>query len=184
MIGGSAGSLDVIIRILPELDKTLGYALVIIVHRRAYQDSLLSDILGMKTDWTVKEAEEKEPVLPGYVYIVPSDYHLLIERDHTLSLDDSEKVNYSRPSIDVTFESGAETYGSQLVAVLLSGANADGVDGMRRVKELGGKCIVQDPASADVSYMPQQAIDNVAVDQVVDADGLGKFINDLMAVSR
>ncbi|NCI46648.1 chemotaxis protein CheB [Sediminibacterium soli] len=179
-IGGSAGSLDVIIRLLPGLDKQLGYAVIIVIHRRSQQDSLLGNILGTKTDWVVKEAEEKEPVIPGYVYLVPSDYHLLVEKDHTLSLDDSEKVNYSRPSIDVTFESAAETYRENLTAVLLSGANADGAAGMQRTKELGGICIVQNPLSAEVSYMPEQAIRQVAVDHIVDAEQLGKFINDLL----
>jgi two-component system chemotaxis response regulator CheB len=180
LIGGSAGSLDVIIHMLPWLDKRIGYAVVIVIHRRANQDSLLSDILAMKTDWTVKEAEEKEALQGGHIYIVPSDYHLLIESDHTFSLDDSEKVNYSRPSIDVTFDAAAETYGNKLVAVLLSGANADGVEGMKRIKQLGGTCIVQSPSSAEVSYMPEQAIRHVPVDHVVNGDELGAFVNRLL----
>jgi two-component system chemotaxis response regulator CheB len=180
LTGGSAGSLDVILKILPHLNRRAGYAVIIVIHRRAVQDSLLEDILSAKTDWQVKEAEEKERLLPGLIYIVPPDYHLLVENDHSITLDDSEKVNYSRPSIDVTFESAAEAYGKNAIAVLLSGANADGVEGLQRIKELGGTCIVQTPESAEVSYMPEQAIRHVAIDHIVAADELGSFINNLL----
>lgn len=184
VIGGSAGSLDVIIKILPHLEMHTQYAVVIVVHRRAAQDSLLGDILGSKTNWLVKEADEKEYLLPGYIYVVPSDYHLLIEKDHSISLDDSEKVNFSRPSIDVTFDAAAEAYGQHTIAILLSGANADGVEGMQRIKEMGGICIVQSPESADVSYMPEQAIRNVDVDYVKSADELGEFLNSIIRVTK
>jgi two-component system chemotaxis response regulator CheB len=180
LTGGSAGSLDVILKILPHLNRQSGYAAIVVVHRRAVQDSLLEVILAAKTDWQVKEAEEKEWLLPGHIYIAPPDYHLLVENDHSLTLDDSEKVNYSRPSIDATFESAAEAYGKNAIAVLLSGANADGVEGLQRIKELGGTCIVQSPESAEVAYMPEQAIRNVAVDHTVADDELGSFINTLL----
>lgn len=181
LIGGSAGSLDVILKLLPDLKRGSTYAAIIVIHRRAVADELLSAILSEKTGWSVKEAEEKELLLPDHIYIAAPDYHLLVEKDHSLTLDDSEKVNFSRPSIDVTFESAAEAYGNKAIAILLSGANADGVEGLRRIKELGGICIVQTPESAEVSYMPEQAIRNVDVDHVIDADRLGSFISDLLA---
>src|SRR4051812_36549015 len=131
MIGGSAGSLDVILRIIEALPAALPAALVVVLHRKNSGDNLLVDLLAGKTSLRVKEAEEKEPLLPGHLYIAPADYHLLIEKDCSLSLDDSEKVNYSRPSIDVSFESAADACGTSVIAVLLSGANTDGVEGLR-----------------------------------------------------
>jgi two-component system chemotaxis response regulator CheB len=101
----------------------------------------------------------------------------LIENDHTLSLDVSEKINYSRPSIDVTFESAAEVFGPGLACILLSGANDDGVHGLQKVKQAGGTCIVQDPATAIVSYMPQHAIDNAVIDKIIHPDKIGELIN-------
>jgi len=179
VIGGSAGSLDVILKLVPALRPQLPVSIVFVLHRKASGDDLLTELLGSRTSWTVKEAEEKDVLQPNTIYIAPADYHLLLEKDKTFSLDVSEKVNYSRPSIDVTFESAAEAYGPSLMAVLLSGANADGAEGMKQVKALGGTCVVQTPASAEVSFMPQQAIDQVAVDHIIPGDALAEFINSL-----
>jgi two-component system chemotaxis response regulator CheB len=109
---------------------------------------------------------------PGVIYLAPADYHVLIERDHTITLDDSEKINFSRPSIDVTFESAAEIYGSSLLCMLLSGANADGVSGLQAARKKGAYIIVQDPATAEVSYMPRQAVENVSVDLLLNEKNL------------
>jgi len=110
IIGGSAGSLDVLLKVLPELKRNLDFAIIIVIHRKQGTDSLLTDLLSHRTNLRVKEADEKEKILDGNVYIAPSDYHLLIEKDFTFSLDYSEKINYSRPSIDVTFQSAADAY--------------------------------------------------------------------------
>lgn len=166
LIGGSAGSLEALLKLLPALQQAYSLAIVLVLHRRS-GESLLSQLLAEKTVWPVKEAEEKEAVCAGTIYIAPADYHLLLENDKTFSLDYSEKVHYSRPSIDVTFESAAEVYGKSLMAVLLSGANADGSGGLQRIKEAGGYILVQDPQEAAVAYMPQQAIAHNAVDAVV-----------------
>ena len=179
VIGGSAGSLEVLLAILPFLKKGLDFAIIIVMHRKNNNDSMLTTLLASKTKWKVKEAEEKEHILAGTIYIAPSDYHLLIENDLTISLDDSEKINYSRPSIDVTFECAAGVYGSSLVCILLSGANADGVDGLKTVKSKNGMVIVQDPATAEVSFMPQQAIDRVSVDKILPIDQMAAFVNNL-----
>jgi two-component system chemotaxis response regulator CheB len=176
LIGGSAGSLEVILQIIAYLDDKADYALIIILHRRSQQDSPLNDLLAHKTSWEVSEPEDKDPILPRNVYVAPADYHLLLEKDHSFSLDDSEKVNFSRPSIDVSFESAAEVYGNKTTAILLSGANADGVEGMQRIKAAGGICIAQKPATADVPYMPEQAIKQVKLDFVMDADEIGKWL--------
>ena len=178
VIGGSAGSLEVIMQLLPGLDRRNGLAVVSVLHRKS-TESVLVDLLGDITLWTVKEVEEKDSIEPGVIYLAPADYHLLIEKDRTFSLDFSEKVNYSRPSIDVTFESAADVFGPALVCLLLSGANADGAAGMKFAKKMGGLALVQDPQDAAVSYMPQQAIDSMKVDKIVKATEMAVLINGL-----
>ncbi len=179
VIGGSAGSLDVLMKVLPAIDVDISFTIVIVVHRKQGTDSLLSDLLASKTALRVKEVEEKEPVEPKTIYIAPSDYHLLIEKDLTFSLDYSEKVNYSRPSIDVTFQSAAEVYTDKLVCMLLSGSNADGVNGLITVREFGGETVAQDPSTAQVEYMPAQAISKSNVSKVLLIDEMAAYINSL-----
>jgi two-component system, chemotaxis family, protein-glutamate methylesterase/glutaminase len=179
VIGGSAGSLDAILSFLPGLKKNLSFPIVIVLHRKSTAESLLTDLFAAKTALKVKEAEEKELLKGATIYLAPADYHLLIENDHTISLDFSEKVQYSRPSIDVTFESASDVYGNSLVCLLLSGANADGTEGLRVVKRNGGLTLVQDPLTAEVSYMPQQAIDNKVADIVLTTTEITDYINNL-----
>jgi two-component system, chemotaxis family, protein-glutamate methylesterase/glutaminase len=176
LIGGSAGSLDVLINLLPSLDQKLEFAIVIVLHRKA-GESLLVDLLSDKTKWLVKEAEDKESIERRTIYVAPPDYHLLIEKDKTFSLDFSEKVHFSRPAIDVSFETAAEAYGPALMALLLSGANADGAEGLRHIKQNGGMTIVQDPKEASVSYMPQQAIELTKVDYIAPTPKIINIIN-------
>ncbi|MCD0487376.1 chemotaxis protein CheB [Pedobacter sp. MC2016-14] len=177
IIGGSAGSLDVLLKVLPALDPEIGFPVIIVVHRKHGTDSLLPDLLSSRTSLKVKEVDEKEAIKAGTVYIAPSDYHLLIEQDHTFSLDYSEKINFSRPAIDVTFQTAAEVYKNKLACLLLSGSNSDGVEGLKSVKEWEGLAIVQDPESAQVPYMPEQAIKNVAIDAVLRIEAMAEFIN-------
>ena len=179
VIGGSAGSLDVLIRILPEIDVNINFPIIIVIHRKQGMDSLLSDLLSSKTKLSVKEVEEKEELKARTIYIAPSDYHLLIEKDYTFSLDYSEKINYSRPSIDVTFQSAAEVFADKLACILLSGSNADGVNGLLVVKRYGGKVAVQEPSSAQVDYMPSQAILHVAIDRILEIEEMPDYINAL-----
>lgn len=179
IIGGSAGSLDVLLKVLPAIDIDITFPIIIVVHRKQGTDSLLSDLLSSKTRLKVKEIEEKETILPKTIYVVPSDYHLLIEKDHTFSFDYSEKVNYSRPSIDVTFQSAAEVYTKHLACLLLSGSNADGVNGLITVKSYGGEIAVQDPSSAQVDYMPAQAIERAGVHHILPIEEMAAYINSL-----
>ncbi|TKC12521.1 chemotaxis protein CheB [Pedobacter polaris] len=177
VIGGSAGSLDVLLKVFPAINLNITFPIIIVVHRKQGTDSLLSDLLSTKTSLTVKEVEEKEAILAGTIYIVPADYHLLIEKDLTFSLDYSEKVNYSRPSIDVTFQSAAEVYEDKLVCLLLSGSNSDGVNGLITVKNYGGETVVQDPISAQIDYMPAQAILRAKIDRVLAIGEMANYIN-------
>jgi two-component system chemotaxis response regulator CheB len=177
LIGGSAGSLDVLLEILPAVRKDLPFAIVVILHRKKESDSLLSILLSGRTSLPVKEVEDKEKITPATIYLAPPDYHLLVEKDGWFSLDASEKVNYSRPSIDVSFESAADAYGNQVAGLLLSGANADGTKGLKRIKESGGIAIVQRPSVAEVAYMPQQAINELEPDAVLVNEEIAAYLN-------
>ncbi|MVT12193.1 chemotaxis protein CheB [Chitinophaga tropicalis] len=179
VIGGSAGSLDILMQLLPELEADWPLAMIIVLHRKSDSDMLLARLLAGKTCLPLKEADEKDLLLPGHIYIAPSDYHLLIEPDGSLTLDASEKVNYSRPSIDVTFMSAAEVFGDRLYCILLSGANIDGTEGLKEVKELGGFIAVQDPEEAEVAFMPKHAMTVVPVDKVLGIREMISFVKEL-----
>ena len=166
-IGGSAGSLQVIMELVTAIPEGFPIPLLLTLHRNGLFESGLEELLASRTRLRVREVEEKENILPGTVYVCPSDYHVLIEKDRSFSLDYSERVHYSRPSIDVSFRSAADVYGQQLVALLLSGANQDGAEGLEYVKMKGGITIVQDPSTADVSFMPQSAISLFAPDHIL-----------------
>ena len=179
VIGGSAGSLDVLLEIFPVLRNDIHFPIIIVVHRKASNESLLTDLLKSRTTLAVGEAEEKEFLIPGKVFIAPADYHMLIEEDRSISLDYSEKINYSRPSIDVTFQSAAEVFKEKLVCILLSGSNADGVEGLKSVNNYGGSVVIQNPNTAIMPYMPQQAVINVKPHVILDSHGMADYINKL-----
>lgn len=178
-IGGSAGSLQVIIQIMKNLDKDLDVSIIIIVHRKSQPNNILAMLLQQYSSIDVIEIEDKTEIEKNKVYLVPADYHLLFEDKQKVSLDSSEKMNYSRPSIDVTFRSAAEVFGESLIGILLSGANADGVEGLRHIRRNGGKVWVQDPETADVDFMPRQAIHAGAYDLIVKPEELARYINQL-----
>lgn len=131
------------------------------------------------TDLIVKEADHKEIPVPGVIYLAAPNYHLLIERDLSLALSVDGKVNYSRPSIDVLFETAADGFMEGLISVILTGANKDGTEGCRKVKERGGVVVAQDPLTAEVPVMPQEVIDSVGAHYVVPIDKMGLFLNKL-----
>ena len=159
VIGGSSGGIEAVCLILEKLNSTFAIPIVLILHRSSSIDNSLTELISYKTNLNVKEADEKDELLERHLYIAPPNYHLLIEPDGSLSLDVSEKILFSRPSIDVSFESAARAYGPNLTAVLLSGANMDGSKGLLKVQLLGGKIFIQDPEEASVNFMPQKAID-------------------------
>lgn len=176
IIGGSAGSLEVLMELLPQLDFIPTFAIVLVLHRKSAEDSTLEELISYKVSIPVKDVEDKTPLLPGFIYIAPSDYHLLFENNNVLSLDTSEKVNYSRPSIDVSFESAAEVYGPALVGILLSGANADGTEGLLAIKKAGGVIVVQMPETAQMPFMPTNALNNTNPNHVLDVNGMVNLI--------
>lgn len=179
VIGVSAGGLAALGKILPKLSKDYPLAVLIVQHMRRDADGFLWRHLDTLSRLTVKEAEDKEAIQPKTVYIAPPDYHLMVEPDRTLSLSADERVNFSRPSIDVLFETAAETYQQRLIGVILTGANNDGTRGLQTIKSYGGLAIVQSPDSAESGAMPRSAIEEVAVDHIVPLDRMGQFLNDL-----
>jgi len=179
IIGGSAGSLEVLMKVLPRLNRISTFALVIVLHRKNSEDSTLEELIALKTTIPVKEVEDKTAFLPGFIYVAPSDYHLLFESHNQLSLDTSEKVNYSRPSIDVSFESAAEVYGPLLTGILLSGANSDGTNGLQVIKQQSGTVVIQHPDSAEMPYMPRVALENNSPDFVLNVEELLGYINSI-----
>jgi two-component system chemotaxis response regulator CheB len=179
VIGGSAGSLQVILHILSHLHHDFSIPIIIVLHRKNDQESELIEVLRYRSGLAIKEGDDKEEIKAATAYLAPADYHLLIEKNRTISLDGSEKVHFSRPSIDVTFQTAAETYGSGLVAILLSGANADGTEGLQHVHRYKGITIVQDPEEAITPFMPQNAIAHKLADEILDTKGIVDFLNQL-----
>lgn len=177
IIGGSAGSLKVILNLLPQLSPVLSIPVVVVLHRLSHSTSSLEGLLAARTSLRVKEAEDKDQLTASTIYIAPADYHLLIEKDLSVSLDVSEKVLFSRPSIDVALQSAAEAFGAGLLAVLLSGANHDGAEGLKEVKDAGGMVAIQDPSQADNGVMPEAALKLVKPDYVLSDGQLSSVIN-------
>jgi two-component system, chemotaxis family, protein-glutamate methylesterase/glutaminase len=161
VVGASAGAVEALLRILPALPADFAAPVLVVVHLPPATPSLLAEIFAPKCALRVGEAEDKVRPEPGAVYFAPPDYHLLVERDGRLSLSVDEAVNFSRPSIDVLFESAAEAHGKSLVGLVLTGANADGSRGLAAVRCAGGRAIVQDPAGAYAPAMPRAALRSV-----------------------
>ncbi|WP_165223409.1 chemotaxis protein CheB [Aquisphaera insulae] len=159
VIGTSAGAVEALLAILPQLPREFRLPILIVVHLPADRESLLPGLLGARCLVDVREAEDKEPIAAGTVYLAPPDYHLLVEGDGSLSLSSEEPVLFSRPSIDVLFESAADAFGPGLIGVVLTGANNDGARGLRAIMDAGGIGLVQRPDLAYSSTMPQAALD-------------------------
>ncbi len=176
VIGASAGGLNALISLFSLVSGDFPHPILIVQHTSPYQDSLLPEILGKRAKLKVSEAEDKMEILPGNIYTAPPNYHLLSETPSTLALSSDDKVNYSRPSIDVLFESVALVYGKNATGIILSGANNDGAEGMIRIKEAGGITIAQDPQTAEFPMMPQAAIDTGAIDHILSIEEIAQFL--------
>lgn len=179
VIGGSAGSIEVIIKLIPFIPADFPHAIVVVIHRKATIEYHLEDVLNRKSKIKVFEIQDKMQLEPNKMYLVPGDYHLLVDKTGLMSLDVSEKVNYSRPSIDVTFECFAKVFGDRCIGILLSGANSDGAAGLKKIKEAGGLTIVQSPDSATVATMPMSAINLFFPDLIADISNICSFIADV-----
>ncbi|PWJ58850.1 two-component system chemotaxis response regulator CheB [Dyadobacter jejuensis] len=178
VIGGSAGSLPFLFEVLPRIYSPIQFSILIVLHRMAGTDSNLEALLRSKCSIPIIEVEDKLPLQDGYIYLAPADYHLLIEEGRSFALDDDEKIHFSRPCIDVTFQSVAQAYGSRATGILLSGANEDGTLGMASIRKYGGLAIVQNPASAQMPVMPQSAIDLGHYDRILGIEQIVSFLNE------
>jgi two-component system chemotaxis response regulator CheB len=176
IIGGSAGGAQALVVILSALPKDFTLPVLAVQHLHPSDEGSFAEHLAGQTGLHVKEPCDKERIEKGKVYTAPANYHMLVEKDGTISLSVDERVNWSRPSIDVLFESAAAAWGKEVVAVVLSGANSDGAKGMLEVKKAGGFTIAQDPKSAQHNVMPKAAIDAGAVDEVLKAEEIGLLL--------
>jgi len=179
VIGASAGALDALSRILPALTPDIRMPILIVVHIPPDKRSVLAELFRAKCAMNVVEAEDKEPIDGGTIYFAPPDYHMLVEVDKTLSLSNDEPVLFSRPSIDVLFESAADAYGPTLLAIVLTGANQDGASGLQAVTRAGGTAIVQDPDNAFASAMPEAAIQSCPSARVMSLDAIAEYLNEV-----
>jgi two-component system, chemotaxis family, protein-glutamate methylesterase/glutaminase len=161
VIGGSWGGIKASLSVLEKLPADYSIPIVLVLHRLRNYEGSLQELFDTKLALKVVEIEEKEKIEPGYVYLAPANYHVLLEKNQTFSLDDSELENYSRPSIDVTFTSAADVFAENTVGILLSGASRDGSSGLKHIFEKRGFAIVQDPVEAEVATMPLAAINSI-----------------------
>ena len=183
-IGTSLGGLNALLELFGRLPATLPVPIVMVQHRGATADTTLVEMLSHATALTVVEAEDKVAMQPGTIYVAPPDYHLLIEADGTLALSTDAPVRSARPSIDVLFETAADAYRERVLAVLLTGASADGAAGLTHVKRRGGCAIVQDPASAECATMPSAGIAATPVDYILPLRQIGEHLIGLVEGTR
>ncbi|MGH8902215.1 MAG: chemotaxis protein CheB [Egibacteraceae bacterium] len=179
VVGASWGGIAALGQLARDLDPGSVLALAVALHRGADgPEGALVSYLTARCRLPVSEAEDKDEIEPGHLYLAPADYHLLVEPGRfALSLE--APVQHSRPSVDVLFESAAHAYGGRLVAAVLTGANDDGSRGIRRVKDCGGVTLAQDPDTAERREMIDAAIATGAVDRILTLQGIADALNDL-----
>lgn len=158
LIGGSAGSFKLIFRAVKNFSATPNKAVIVVIHRKKNFFSEIEKLFAENSRMYLREIIDKETIQQNTIYIAPANYHVLIEKEKSFSLDVSDAVWYSKPSIDVTFESAAEIFQGRCTAILLSGANQDGAEGLLKLREYGALTIAQSPAEAEMSEMPRAAI--------------------------
>ncbi len=179
IIGGSAGSFKVITNILSSLPDDFDRSILMCLHRLKHVRSGFIEVLSLKSKVEISEPNDKDPIKPGHAYLAPANYHMFVEIGNTIALSTEENVNHSRPSIDLSFMTAAKVYREKLIGIILSGANRDGTAGLKKIKEMNGTTIVQDPKECDISTMTESAIQAVNVDHVLKTDEIIKFLCNL-----
>lgn len=179
VVGTSYGGLDALKLIFPRLDKDFPIPVIVVLHIGSHRNDVFVDYLNDICQLVVKEVDEGESILPGHIYFAPPNYHLLVNDNLTFALSADEKVNFSRPSIDVLFESAAWVYRKSLIGVILTGANSDGASGMKIIKRLGGTTIVQNPSGAISPVMPEFAIEASTPDFVLEIQDIAEKLIEL-----
>jgi two-component system chemotaxis response regulator CheB len=167
LLGGSAGSFKLLFRLVKLLPENFNKTVIIIIHRKKNFFSEIEKLFAENSRMLLREISDKEPIMDNTIYIAPANYHALVENEGFFSLDVSDAVWYSKPSIDVTFESVAEVYKECVTAVLFSGANQDGAEGLLKLRQKGALTIAQHPQDAEMTEMPQAAIDIHAAEYIL-----------------
>lgn len=179
LFGGSAGALKVMREIISSLPVAFSVPVVVVLHKHADSnfDFLVETFVSHQT-LVVKEVDDKEQICPGTIYLAPANYHVLIEDDRTLSLNVDDKVHYSRPSIDVLFESAVYAYRSGIIGIILSGANSDGAFGLQAIEKAGGLAVVQNPETAEFPVMPRAAMEKCEAPYILTTPEIARFIQE------
>jgi two-component system chemotaxis response regulator CheB len=179
IVGGSAGSFQGIIKILSQIPADFSLPIIIAMHRLKHVRHGFAEVIALKSHLKIVEPCDKEQIRKGVVYLAPANYHMSVELGNYFSLSTEEMVNHSRPAIDITLSSAAYVYRHKLIGILLSGANRDGGQGMKNIKEKGGLTIVQDPAECMIDTMPRTAMELTTIDHVFKINQMIEFINEL-----
>ncbi len=176
IIGGSAGSFQVVTKILNMLPINFPIPVLLCLHRLKHVRSGFVEALALKSNIEVLEPFDKEQLKPGKAYLAPANYHMYVELSNRIALSTEEAVNHSRPSIDLSFITAANSYRHKLIGIILSGANRDGAMGLKKVADNGGVTIVQDPNESEVKTMPNSALENAKVNYTYTSDQIIKFL--------
>jgi two-component system chemotaxis response regulator CheB len=179
IIGGSAGSFQVVTKILNSLPRTFPIPVLLCLHRLKHVRSGFVEALSLKSSIPVEEPYDKELLKPGKAYLAPANYHMYVELANRIALSTEDTVNHSRPSIDLSFITAANAYREKLVGIILSGANKDGANGLKKVHDNGGVAIVQDPNECEVKTMTQSALQLTKVDFVYSTDQIIRYLQKL-----
>jgi two-component system chemotaxis response regulator CheB len=180
IVGSSAGGIRALGNLLAPLPNDFPLPIIVVQHLHPESESYLPKILATHCALPVKQAEEREIIQAGTVYIAPPNYHLLIEEDYTFSLSLEPPVRYARPSVDVMFETAVYAYRDKLIGIILTGANDDGSYGVKKLKQMGGYVIVQDPKNAEADAMPTAAIAAAKVDKILPIEQVGLYLLQLV----
>lgn len=179
VIGASVGGVEALMKTLSVLTPGFGLPIIAVLHVRDERRSRLAEVFQPRLPILVKEVDDKEMIVPGTLYFAAPGYHLSVEKDFSLSLSQEERVFYSRPSIDILFESAADAYGPRLAGVLLTGANQDGARGLSLIKQYGGLTVIQDPMQAQAPVMPEAARALRAPDYILPLHDIGQLLVEL-----
>lgn len=176
IIGGSAGSFQIVLKLLEQLPKDYPYPIFLILHRLKDIRSGFIEALSTKCRLPIFEPNDKDIIQKGNIYLAPANYHMYFEFDNTISLSTEEPVNHSRPAIDISFMSSAHIFSNKVCGILLSGANKDGAMGIKAIKDNGGYTIVQDPKDAQIATMPQSAMSLFEPHKILNSEEIVNFV--------
>lgn len=176
VIGTSAGGLHAITFLVERIPSHWSIPILVVQHISSDSDNAWIQTLNNKSKIITKEGEDKEAIREGHIYIAPPDYHMLVNFDKTIALSKDEKVNFSRPSIDVLFESASDVYKENLAGILLTGSNSDGAKGLKVIKERQGVIIIQNPENAEYKEMPKAALKSISPDYISNLQEISDFM--------